>query len=85
LTDPIDSSSPNRRLGLFLFAIYFALYAGFIVLTVYDYRLLGRQLFGGLNLAIVYGMGLILAAIVLAVLYAFLAKNEPPMNADEHR
>lgn len=71
-----DHVSPNRKLGLILFAIYFAMYAGFIVITVIDYRILARELFGGLNLAIVYGMGLILAAIVLAILYAFLARDE---------
>ena len=57
--------SPNQKLGLVLFAIYFALYAGFIGVTVYDYKLLAREVFAGINLAIAYGMLLIIAAIVL--------------------
>ena len=70
--------SPNQKLGLVLFVIYFALYAGFIGLTVYDYRLLAKEVFAGINLAIAYGMLLIISAILLAILYAFLAKDENP-------
>ncbi|MBC7782380.1 MAG: DUF485 domain-containing protein [Burkholderiales bacterium] len=69
--------SPNQELGMVLFIIYFALYAGFIAITVYDYKLLGKELFGGINLAIGYGMGLIIAAVALAILYAWLAKPDP--------
>lgn len=69
--------SANQSLGLVLFAIYFLFYAGFIAITVYDYTILGKEVFAGVNLAIVYGMGLILLAIVLAVIYAFFAKSDP--------
>jgi len=77
--------SPNQSLGLLLFFIYFVFYAGFIALTVYDYKLLGKEVFGGINLAIVYGMGLIIAAVALAILYAVLAKPDPvaPTEAAE--
>jgi uncharacterized membrane protein (DUF485 family) len=72
-------------MGLILFAVYFLFYAGFIAITVYDYKLLGIEVFAGVNLAIVYGMGLILLAIVLAVIYAFFAKSDPvePTEAAE--
>jgi uncharacterized membrane protein (DUF485 family) len=70
--------SPNQRLGMWLFIVYFLLYGGFIAVTVYDYKILAREAFAGINLAIVYGMVLIIAAIVLAILYACLAKNEHP-------
>jgi uncharacterized membrane protein (DUF485 family) len=82
-TDP-TRASPNHRLGLILFAIYFALYAGFIGITVYDYKIMARPVFAGINLAVTYGIGLIVAAIVLAFVYAVLAKHdEPQMPADE--
>lgn len=77
LDAPVAHRSPNQRLGLILFSLYFALYAAFIVITVYDYRLLATEVFAGINLAVAFGMGLILAAIVLAVLYAKLAKSDP--------
>ncbi len=73
---PIAYKSPNERLGLILFLLYFVLYGSFIIITVYDYTILGREVFAGINLAIVYGMTLIIAAIVLAVLYAFMAKPD---------
>jgi uncharacterized membrane protein (DUF485 family) len=75
-TGSIEHASPNQRLGLVLFAIYFALYAGFIGITVYDYRIMARPVFAGINLAVTYGIGLIVAAIVLAVIYALLARHD---------
>jgi uncharacterized membrane protein (DUF485 family) len=72
----IAHRSPNQRLGLVLFFIYFLFYAAFIVLTVYDYRLLAREVAAGINLAVAYGIGLILLAIALAILYAALAKPD---------
>lgn len=74
---PVVHRSPNQRLGLVLFTVYFALYATFILITVYDYRLLAKEVFAGINLAVAFGMGLILSAIILAVLYAKLAKPDP--------
>ncbi len=73
---PIAHRSPNQKLGLILFVIYFVFYAGFITITVYDYKILATEVFAGINLAIAYGMGLIIAAIVMAILYAFLAKPD---------
>jgi len=66
----------NARLGLWLFALYFALYAGFVGLVAYDYRIMGRTVALGLNLAVVYGLGLIVAAFVLALVYAALARDD---------
>lgn len=66
----------NRRLGLWLFFLYLAGYALFVGLTVYDYRIMGRTAFAGLNLAIVYGFGLIVSAFVLALVYMFAARSD---------
>jgi uncharacterized membrane protein (DUF485 family) len=59
----------NRRLGLILFLVYLLLYGGFVGLIVVDYKIMAHVVFAGLNLAIVYGMGLILAAIALSIVY----------------
>lgn len=82
---PLHHRSTNQTLGLALFTVYCLFYVGFIVLTVYDYTLLSRELFAGINLAITYGIGLILLAIVLAIIYAFFAKPDPqaPTEAAE--
>ncbi len=62
----------NARIGLRLFALYVALYAGFMWVTAFRPPLLGRPALGGLNVAIVYGFGLILSAFVLAMIYMWL-------------
>ncbi|MCE9631458.1 MAG: DUF485 domain-containing protein [Planctomycetia bacterium] len=60
------------RLGLALFWVYVLLYGGFMGLVLARPDLLSLRPFGGVNLAIVYGMGLIAAAFMLAVIYMVL-------------
>ena len=67
-----DDGTEASRLGLFLFWIYVALYGGFMALVLVRPDLLSLRPFGGVNLAILYGMGLIAAAFVLAVVYMLL-------------
>jgi uncharacterized membrane protein (DUF485 family) len=76
----------NRRLGLWMFALYLALYVAFVGIIFVDYRIMAKQVFAGLNLAIVYGFGLIIAAFVLALIYFVACKreDESPMRTDSH-
>ena len=65
-----DAAARARsRIGLGLFALYVALYAGFMAVVLVRPDWLSARPFGGTNLAIAYGLGLIAAAIVLAVVY----------------
>lgn len=82
--DPLQSSrsaqvvrrnADNARLGLRLFTVYVLLYAGFILLATFRHDLLARTLFG-VNLAILYGVGLIGAALVLALVYMYLCRGQ---------
>lgn len=66
----------NARVGLVLFFLYLILYAGFVGVFAYDYKIMARPIFVGVNLAIVWGMALIVAAIVLAIIYMFLCEPE---------
>jgi uncharacterized membrane protein (DUF485 family) len=59
----------NARLGLGLFAIYLLLYGGFMALNVLNPKLMASTPLFGVNLAILYGFGLIVAALVLALIY----------------
>ena len=61
--------SGSSRIGLVLFWIYVLLYVGFMVLVLFRPDLLSILQFGGVNLAIAYGMGLIGSAFVLALIY----------------
>lgn len=66
----------NTRLGLMLFAIYCLLYGGFMGLSTFAPEVMRWQPFGGINLAILYGFGLIAAAMILAAVYLVLARRE---------
>ena len=61
--------SRNGRIGLALFWIYVLLYAGFMAVVLFRPDLLSNRPFGGINLAIAYGMGLIAGAFLLALVY----------------
>jgi uncharacterized membrane protein (DUF485 family) len=67
--------SRNARYGLSLFAVYVLLYAGFIFLAVFRTDALGKPALLGVNLAVVYGFGLIVGAIVLALVYMLLTRR----------
>jgi uncharacterized membrane protein (DUF485 family) len=62
----------NTRTGLWLFLVYLALYAGFMGLSTFAPTVMQARPFGGLNLALIYGFGLIVSALVLAVIYLWL-------------
>ena len=72
--DPHDQLSPSR-LGLGLFAVYVLLYGGFMGLVLVSPDLLASRPFGGVNLAILSGLGLILAAVVLSAIYMVARSN----------
>ncbi|HYE16958.1 MAG TPA: DUF485 domain-containing protein [Tepidisphaeraceae bacterium] len=68
--------SPNVKLGLTLFGVYLLLYLGFMGIAAFKYDLFGTSAPGGVNLAIAYGMGLIIAALVLSLVYMVFAKPD---------
>jgi len=69
---PLAEDKAAKRksaLGLKVFFAYMALYCGFVAIGLTDPDLMGVRVFFGLNLAIVYGFGLIIAAIVMGWVY----------------
>ena len=66
--------APNAGLGMGMFVIYLLLYLGFMGIAAFKYESFASTPFGGVNLAILYGMGLIAGALVLALLYMALCK-----------
>ena len=67
----------NARIGLVLFVIYLLLYGGFVFLNAFAADVMEMTPIAGVNLAILYGFGLIIAALILALVYGFLCKEEP--------
>lgn len=74
-SDPSPDDRFNARLGLWLFAIYLIGYGGFVYLSAFCPTLIGWRPFGGINLAIHYGMTLIMAALGLALVYLKFARG----------
>ena len=66
----------NSRIGLVLFGIYLVLYGGFVLLNAFSPETMEKTPMAGVNLAILYGFGLIIAALVLALLYGWLCKSD---------
>jgi len=70
-----ELSARNARSGLWLFAVYLAAYAVFIRLAAASPDVLGWITPLGPNLAIVYGFGLIVGAVVLALVYMRMCRR----------
>ncbi len=64
--------SRNARVGLFLFVVYLICYAGFVGLNAFAPQAMAQTPLPGINLAILYGFGLIVLALALALLYGLL-------------
>lgn len=75
--EPVNEQAAARRarLGLVLFAIYSALYCGFLLLNVFAPQFMEKTPFAGVSLAVLYGFTLIIAALVLALVYAWLCRE----------
>jgi uncharacterized membrane protein (DUF485 family) len=70
--DHPEVSAANARAGLWLFFAYLALYAGFMGLAAFAPQTMGVPVLAGVNLAIAYGVGLILGALVVAAIYMWI-------------
>ena len=82
--DQDNASDAKARLGLILFIVYSIVYAGFVVINTVSPKTMGETVFLGLNLAVVYGFGLIILAIVMGLIYnAMCTRLEKTLNTDE--
>lgn len=72
-SDP--SSGKKARLGIIFFFIYLFFYGGFVAIGVVNYELLAIDTLAGLNLATLYGLGLIVFAVLLGMLYNFFCSR----------
>ena len=80
---PVQDSGPDpasrykTRLGVVMFIIYCVVYAGFVFTNVLtEGRAMQVIVLAGLNLAVVYGVGLIVFALVLALIYNHLCTKK---------
>jgi uncharacterized membrane protein (DUF485 family) len=67
-------TSRRTRYGLVLFAVYLLLYGSFVLLNAFAPAVMERTPLLGINVAVLYGMALIVAAFVLALVYGWLCR-----------
>lgn len=83
-TGPDKAALKKSRLGVKLFIVYTIIYFGFVIIGVFYPDLMGTYIVGGQNLAIVYGFGLIILAIIMGFLYhVACTRLENQMNGGE--
>lgn len=82
---PINSQSgkPNQpvrlrpsRLGAALFGLYLALYSAFVLVNAFSPSSMDWTPLAGVNLAILSGLGLIVIAFLLALIFDWLGDRE---------
>jgi uncharacterized membrane protein (DUF485 family) len=78
-----ETHMPPRqsRIGFVLFALYLAFYLGFVYINAFQPALMKSTPVAGVNLAVLYGFGLIVAAILMAFLYGIVG-NAASDDAD---
>jgi uncharacterized membrane protein (DUF485 family) len=75
--DP-HTATRNARYGAILFMLYVLLYGGFVAINAFNPDVMDTVVLAGVNLAVVYGLGLIVAAFVLALVYSWLCRSAAP-------
>ncbi len=58
-----------------LFVVYLAFYLGFVYINAFEPALMKSTPVAGVNLAVLYGFALIIAAILMAFLYGFVGNT----------
>lgn len=81
----VDKASKKKaKLGIYMFVIYTILYAIFVAIGVLNYEAMGEIVLGKQNLAVVYGFGLIILAIVMGLVYNTICTGyEKKLNKEE--
>jgi uncharacterized membrane protein (DUF485 family) len=68
-TGPDHASGYKASLGVYMFIMYAIVYAGFVAIPLFKPELMDKKIMLGMNLAPVYGFGLIVLALVMALIY----------------
>ncbi|OGS13337.1 MAG: hypothetical protein A2234_01790 [Elusimicrobia bacterium RIFOXYA2_FULL_58_8] len=66
---PDASADYKAHIGVWMFLLYAAVYAAFVAINLLRPLWMEKIVIFGLNLAVVYGFGLIAFALVLAMIY----------------
>jgi uncharacterized membrane protein (DUF485 family) len=80
-----ELSERNARSGLVLFILYLVFYGSFVGVNAFAPLTMKWAPFGGTNLAILYGMALIVGAVLWALVYMLVCKWNADRYAEELR
>lgn len=69
VNDKDFSERRKSNIGVMMTVLYALVYGGFVILSVFYPSSMSLRTFLGMNLAITYGLGLIVVAIVFAIIY----------------
>jgi len=79
-----EAAEKKSKLGVILFFVYTIIYSGFVFIGLIKPELMGLELIGGQNIAIIYGFALIALAIIMGFIYNyFCTKLENKMNKNQ--
>ena len=85
-TEHAGTIARNARIGLQLFAVYFVVYAGFVVVNAFRPDWMEKTPLAGINVAILYGFSLIVGALVMSLIYGWLCYSPAPdADTDDER
>jgi uncharacterized membrane protein (DUF485 family) len=72
----------KARLGIWMFLSYCLFYVGFVAINLWKPLWMEVRIALGMNLATVYGMALIIVALIQAVIYNALCRSRERSMAD---
>ncbi len=82
-----ENQAAERRksfIGVVMTIIYAVIYGGFVFLSIFFPSMMGVQTILGMNLAVTYGLGLIVVAIILAIIYNQLVRSPKKRQMDKN-
>lgn len=82
---PVTSEQRKSNIGIRMTILYTIFYGGFVVLSVFFPSAMGAQAVFGLNLAIAYGIALIIIAIIFAIIYNALVRHPNGINPTKRK
>jgi uncharacterized membrane protein (DUF485 family) len=71
----------KTKLGLIMISIYTPIYLAFMLLCVFSPKTMGMDI-GSLNLSIVFGFGLIILAIIQALIYNYICSRREKLDEE---
>ncbi|MFP4381632.1 MAG: DUF485 domain-containing protein [Candidatus Sumerlaeia bacterium] len=76
----------KTRLGVWMFIVYGLIYAAFVAINLTNPLLMEKKILFGMNLATVYGFGLIVVALIMALIYnALCGRQESALNTPKKK